>query len=128
MNDVCFGERDSLRDGQHDRQVGQCLQIVLGGEERDAAHLRGRGSATQGGSEVARLPACAGVQHRSPAETDLSVLRGEAGRRVRVQGVLSERLQEHARHVIQVSTAGVRADIPRRDEKLAGSVSGLSIE
>lgn len=79
MNDVCFGERDSLCDGQHDRQVGQCLQIVLGGEERDAAHLRGRRSTAQGGSEAARLPTRAGVQHRSLAETDLSVLRGEAG-------------------------------------------------
>lgn len=75
---------------------------MLGGEERDAANLRRRGSSAQGGSEAASLPPRAGIQNRSFAQTDLSVLRGEAGRRVRVQRVLPERLQEYARHVIQV--------------------------
>lgn len=95
-------ERGSLHDGQRDRQVGERLQIVLGGEERDAAHLRRRGSATQGGSEAAGLPARPGIQNRSLTETDLSVLRGEAGRRLRVQRVLPERLQEYVCHVKEV--------------------------
>lgn len=120
---VSRDERESLRDG---RQVGQGLPAVLGGEERDAAHIRRRGPAAQGGAEAARLPARLGVQDRPAAEADLPVLRGQAGRRVRVQGVLPERLQEHARRLAEVQADGVRSDIPQRDEELLGSLPGLS--
>lgn len=82
-------ERESLYDG-HERQVGQGLPIMLGREERDAAHLRRRRAAAQGGAKAARLPTRACVQDRPATEADLPVLRGQTRRRIRVQGVLPE--------------------------------------
>lgn len=102
------------------------MPLVHGREERRTVDFWKRGAAKASRAEAARMFTSISLQDRSPAQANLSVLRGQAGRRVRVPRALLERLQGHAREAPDDEEGlVVRESIPRRDGQLTRSMPSM---
>lgn len=104
--------------------MGERVQALLRAKNGDAVDIRQGGPPEESSTQAQSLPARDGLQDGSTAKANMSILRCEARRRLRVSGALPQRLQDNALKASRIQGPRVGEDLPRCDGQFAWSLSG----